>query len=57
MKERRKTICFVGSIDIERQLKQWATEDDRSISAVIRKAIEAEAERRDRQETKEVVPA
>ncbi len=39
-------ISFVGSEAVKAQLRQWAEQDDRSISAVIRKAIEAEAKRR-----------
>lgn len=39
-------ISFVGDADLRDRLKQWAAEDDRSISAVIRRAIEGETERR-----------
>jgi len=39
-------ISFAGNEAIKAQLRQWAKQDDRSISAVIRKAIEAEAQRR-----------
>lgn len=41
-----KTISFVGTTEIEIWLKSWATEDDRSVSYVLRKIIEQEAQRR-----------
>lgn len=43
------TISFYADRDIEALLKAWADEDDRSVSAVIRRAIEAERIRRTRQ--------
>jgi len=46
------TIAFTGNEAIKEQLNQWAKQDDRSISAVIRKALKAEAQRRKRQTAK-----
>lgn len=40
------TISFVGDTEIEAVLKEWAANEDRSVSAVIRLIILAERARR-----------
>lgn len=50
-------ISFVGDSDLRDRLKQWAAEDDRTVSAIIRRALEAEAERRAEQEKQQAKPA
>lgn len=42
----QKSLSFVANTEIERNLKQWAAADDRSVSYVLRKILEAEAKRR-----------
>lgn len=41
-----QTISFVATIELKKQLEQWAVQDDRSISATLRRILEAEATRR-----------
>ena len=40
------TISFVGSTEIKTWLEQWAKEDDRSMSYIMRQILEKEAQRR-----------
>lgn len=40
------TISFVGSPEIKIWLEQWAREDDRSMSYVLRQILKREAQRR-----------
>ena len=40
------TISFVATTEIKSWLERWATEDDRSVSYIIRKILEREAQRR-----------
>lgn len=41
------TISFVGTAEIKAQLERWAQQDDRSISYVLRKILEKEAQSRE----------
>ena len=40
------TISFVISIDLKRLVEQWARDEDRSLSATLRKILTQEAHRR-----------
>lgn len=40
------TISFVADKEIEDLLKQWAAEDDRSVSSLLRRLVDAERQRR-----------
>jgi DNA-binding HxlR family transcriptional regulator len=40
------TIHFVATPELKQLLEEWAKEDDRSLSATLRRLIEAEARRR-----------
>lgn len=40
------TICFVGTLELKNMLEQWAADDDRSVSAVMRQILKREAQRR-----------
>ena len=40
------TISFVGTTEIKTLLEQWATEDDRSISYIMRQILKREQQRR-----------
>ncbi|MCL4300561.1 MAG: hypothetical protein KJ077_32795 [Anaerolineae bacterium] len=40
------TISFVGTTELKAMLEQWAREDDRSISYVMRQILIREAQRR-----------
>ena len=44
--EKLTTICFMGTEAIKTQLEQWAAEDDRSVSYVLRRILKREIERR-----------
>ena len=46
------TISFVGTIEIKAWLEQWAKENDRSISYIIRQILDQEVQRR-KQNTQE----
>lgn len=41
-----KTMVFWGSDEIEALLQEWAKEEDRSVSYIVRKCIEREQQRR-----------
>ena len=48
------TISFVGTTEQKTLLEQWAKQDDRSISWVMRQILKQEAQRRKAQEQKPV---
>lgn len=39
-------ISFVGTTELKTMLEQWAAEDDRSVSYVLRQILTREAQRR-----------
>lgn len=39
-------ICFMGTEEQKALLKRWAREEDRTVSATLRRIIEREAQRR-----------
>jgi hypothetical protein len=41
------TISFVGTTELKTLLQQWASEDDRSVSYVMRQILKREAKRRE----------
>ena len=43
------TICFVGTDEQKALLEQWAKEDDRSVSYIMRQILTREAQRRESQ--------
>ncbi len=45
------TISFVGTTDLKALLEQWAKDEDRTISATLRRILEAEAKRRNAKAT------
>ena len=47
------TICFVGTTELKTMLEQWAKDDDRSVSAVMRQILKREAQRRKQPQTTE----
>ena len=47
------TISFVGTTDLKAQLEQWAQAEDRSLSATLRRILEAEAHRREGQQNRQ----
>ena len=46
------TISFVGTTKIKKLLEQWAAQDDRSVSYIMRKILENEAQCREVLESK-----
>jgi hypothetical protein len=40
------TICFVGTTELKATLEQWAAEDERSVSYIMRQILKREAQRR-----------
>ena len=40
------TICFIGTVEQKALLEQWAKEDDRSVSYIMRQIVNREAQRR-----------
>jgi hypothetical protein len=46
------TISFVGTTDLKVLLEKWAKEEDRTISATLRRILEAEAKRREVEKVK-----
>lgn len=40
------TISFVGTAELKRLLEQWAKQEDRTVSATLRRILESEAQRR-----------
>ena len=49
------TISFVGTTDIKSLLEQWAKQEDRTVSATLRRILENEAHRRNRQPSRQEV--
>lgn len=47
------TISFVGTTEIKTLLEQWADEDDRSVSYIMRQILKREAQRRKQPQTKQ----
>ncbi len=47
------TICFVGTAEQKTLLEQWAKQDDRSVSYIIRQILRREAQRRKQSQSKE----
>ena len=43
---------FVLTTDLKQMLKQWAAASDRTVSAELRQILQAEADRRQRQQAK-----
>ena len=50
------TICFVGTTELKTMLEQWAAEDDRSMSYVMRQILTREAQRRMQAQRPELKP-
>lgn len=50
-KEDQVTICFVGTSEQKTLLEQWAKEDERSVSYVMRQILRREAQHRQAQAT------
>jgi hypothetical protein len=48
-----KTISFVGTTQIETILKKWAADKERSVSYILRKMVETEAQKQTSEEEKE----
>lgn len=46
------TISFVGTAKLKSLLEQWAKQDDRSVSYIMRKILEKEAQQREVLESK-----
>jgi hypothetical protein len=51
--EKLTTICFMGTEAIKTQLEQWAAEDERSVSYVLRQILKREIERRIQSQTEQ----
>jgi hypothetical protein len=47
------TISFVGTTEQKTLLEQWAAEDDRSISYIMRQILKREAQRRKQPQTEQ----
>ena len=47
------TISFVGDKQIKELLEKWASEDERSVSYILRKIIKKEARNRQHEEAKQ----
>ena len=45
------TICFVGTTELKTMLEQWAAEDERSVSYIMRQILKREAQRRKQPQT------
>lgn len=50
------TISFVGTTELKTLLEQWARQDDRSISYVMRQILKREAQRRMQAQLPELKP-
>lgn len=48
-----KTISFVATAEIDRLVKQWAAQEDRTVSATLRQILEQEATRRQQQASRQ----
>lgn len=53
--EKLTTICFMGTEAIKTQLEQWAAEDERSVSYVLRQILKREIQRRAQAQPKQEV--
>ena len=53
----QKTMSFVLNTRLEELLKQWAAEDDRTISATLRQILERETQRRKQPQKEQPQPA
>lgn len=51
--EKLTTICFIGTEAIKTQLEQWAAEDERSVSYILRRILKREIERRIQPQTEQ----
>lgn len=40
------TICFVGTTELKTMVEEWAKEDERSVSYIMRQILKREAQRR-----------
>lgn len=40
------TICFVGTTELKTMVEEWAREDERSVSYIMRQILKREAQRR-----------
>lgn len=40
------TICFVGTAELKTMVEEWAKEDERSVSYIMRQILKREAQRR-----------
>jgi hypothetical protein len=49
------TINFVATPELKSQLEQWAKDEDRTMSATLRRILEAEAQRREAKQTRQEV--
>lgn len=49
--EKLTTICFMGTAEQKALLEQWAKQDDRSVSYLLRRIIHSEAQRREQSQT------
>jgi hypothetical protein len=47
------TMSFIATADLKALLEQWAKAEDRTVSATLRRILEAEALRRNRQATRQ----
>ena len=47
------TICFVATAELKRQIEQWAKDEDRTISATLRRILTQEATRRRNRQRKQ----
>jgi len=53
IEEKLTTICFIGTEAIKTQLEQWAAEDERSVSYILRRILKREIERRTQPQTEQ----
>ena len=47
------TICFVGTTELKTMVEEWAKEDERSVSYIMRQILKREAQRRKQPQTTE----
>ncbi len=45
------TVSFVATKELKQLLEQWSREEDRTVSAVLRRILEGEAKRRQYQQS------
>jgi hypothetical protein len=51
--EKLTTICFMATTEQKALLEQWAVENDRSVSYIMRQILKREAQRRKQPQTTE----